>query len=87
MWWPQTIKPGSRAQDIIHVTDLFTTFARLAGAMDFIPTDRVIDGIDQTSLLINGDTHSPMIFPGETHGRRDYIFIYEGPTLESILKQ
>jgi arylsulfatase A-like enzyme len=77
MRWPQTIKPGSRAQDIIHVTDLFTTFARMAGAEDYVPRDRLIDGVDQT----------PMIFPGETHGRRDYIFIYERPTLESIEKQ
>ena len=32
--------------DIIHETDLFTTFANLAGAKKYIPTDRIIDGID-----------------------------------------
>ena len=75
-WWPGTIKPGQLVGDIIHVTDLFTTFARLAGATGNIPTDRVIDGIDQTSLLLNGDTYS----------RRDYAFIYAGPRLGATVK-
>ena len=75
--WKGVLEPGSRAQDIVHVTDLFTTFARLAGAEEHIPTDRLIDGVDQT----------PVLFLGETHGRRDYVFIYEGPTLRSIVKQ
>ena len=75
-WWPGTIKPGQLVGDIIHVTDLFTTFARLAGATGNIPTERVIDGIDQTSLLLNGDTYS----------RRDYAFIYAGPSLGATVK-
>ncbi len=75
--WPGVLEPGSRVQDMIHVTDLFTTFARIAGADEFIPRDRLIDGVDQT----------PMLLLGETKGRRDYVFIYEGPTLRSIVKQ
>ncbi len=75
-WWPGTIESGQLAGDIIHVTDLFTTFARLGGAKQFIPTDRVIDGIDQTALLLNGDTHS----------RRDYVHIYQGHTLAATVK-
>ena len=61
---------------MIHETDLFTTFARLAGATRHIPTDRIIDGIDQTALLLKGDTH----------GRRDYNFIYQGPDLAATVK-
>ncbi len=75
-WWPGVIKPGQLVGDIIHETDVFTTFARLAGASQHIPADRVIDGIDQTALLLNGDTHS----------RRDYVFIYAGPTLGATVK-
>ena len=75
--WPGVLEPGSRVQDIIHVSDLFTTFARIGGANQYIPRDRLIDGVDQTPLLLIG----------ETHGRRDYVFIYEGPTLMSIVKQ
>ena len=75
-WWPGTIDGGQLVGDIAHVTDLFTTFARLGGATEHIPTDRVIDGIDQTSLLLNGDTHS----------RRDYVHIYQGHTLAATVK-
>jgi arylsulfatase len=74
--WPGTIEAGQTVGDIVHVTDLYTTFARLAGATNHIPRDRVIDGIDQTALLLNGDTHS----------RRDYVFIYAGHTLGATVK-
>lgn len=75
-WWPGVIGPGQLVGDIIHEVDLFTTFARLGGATEYIPTDRVIDGIDQTSLLLNGDTYS----------RRDHVFIYAGPNLGATVK-
>lgn len=74
--WPGVIEEGQLVGDIVHVTDLFTTFANLAGATENIPTDRVIDGIDQTALLMNGDTH----------GRRDYVHIYQGHTLAATVK-
>ena len=76
-WWPGMIEEGQLVGDIIHETDLFTTFASLAGATKGIPGDRVIDGIDQTALLLNGDTHS----------RRDYVFIYAGRTWEAPSKE
>lgn len=75
--WPGVIEAGSAAGDIVHVSDLFTTFARIAQATQYIPRDRVIDGIDQTALLLNG----------EHHGRRDYVYIYENEMLRSIVKQ
>ena len=75
-WWPGMIEAGQVQGDMIHITDLFTTFASLGGAMSNIPGDRVIDGIDQTALLLNG----------ETHGRRDYQFTYAGPRLGAIIK-
>jgi len=75
--WPGVIEAGSAAGDIVHVSDLFTTFARVAQAKQYIPRDRVIDGIDQTALLLNG----------EYHGRRDYVYIYENEMLRSIVKQ
>ena len=74
--WPGMIEPEQVAGDMIHETDLFTTFARLAGATKHIPTDRIIDGIDQTALFLKGDTH----------GRRDYNFIYQGPDLAATVK-
>ncbi len=75
-WWPGMIEKGQVVGDMIHITDLFTTFARLGNARSQIPTNRVIDGIDQTSLLLNGDTYS----------RRDYTFTYAGPQLGALVK-
>ena len=74
--WPAAIEAGSTAGDIIHVSDLFTTFAQIAGAMDEVPTDRVIDGLDQSSMLLLGDSH----------GRRDFVHIYEGHVLKAVVK-
>jgi arylsulfatase len=73
-WWPGMIQPNQDPQDIIHVTDLFTTACRIAGIKDKIPDDRVTDGLDQTSLLLNG----------EGYGRRNYIFHYSGPVLGAV---
>ncbi|WP_241481103.1 sulfatase-like hydrolase/transferase [Ruegeria sp. ANG-S4] len=75
--WPGVIEADSAAGDIFHVSDIYTTMARIAGATDFIPRDRVIDGIDQTALLLEG----------EGNGRRDYVYVYEGPVLRSVVKQ
>lgn len=74
--WPAAIEKGGYAEDVMHVSDLFTTFARLGGATSEIPTDRIIDGVDQTGVLLLG----------ETHGRRDYVFVYEGDALRSVVK-
>ena len=75
--WPEIIEAGSRVKDITHVSDLFMTFARLGGGEAGIPRDRIIDGVDQL----------PLWLLGETHGRRDYVFVYEGFVLKSLVKQ
>jgi len=75
--WPGAIEAGSRAGDIVHASDLFTTFARVAEADDYIPRDRVIDGIDQTPLLLQG----------KGNGRRDYVYVYQNELLRAIVKQ
>ncbi len=73
-WWPGMIEPNQDPTDIIHLVDLYTTAARLAGAMDKIPSDRVTDGIDQTALLLLGEGHS----------RRNYIFHYSGGQIGAV---
>ena len=73
-WWPGMIEPNQDPVDILHLTDLFTTAARLGGALDNIPDDRVTDGVDQTALLLLG----------EGHGRRNMIFHYSGGVLGAI---
>ncbi|MBV1916177.1 MAG: sulfatase-like hydrolase/transferase [Pseudomonadales bacterium] len=74
--WPSVIESNQIVGDIVHITDLYTTFANLAGAKKHIPTDRIVDGVDQTALFLNGDTHS----------RRDSVQIYTGDILAATVK-
>ena len=75
-WWPGMIEPNQDPLDLFQITDWFTTIIQLAGGMDEIPTDRVIDGIDQSGLLLLG----------EGKGRRDFIFHYNRDSLEAVRK-
>ena len=75
--WPGVIEPGTIAGDMVFVSDLYTTFARIAGNTADIPRDRIVDGIDQTALFLKGDTH----------GRRDYVHLYEVDQLKATVKQ
>jgi arylsulfatase len=73
-WWPGMIEPGQDPADMIHLVDLYATAARLGGALDEVPDDRVTDGIDQTALLLLGEGHS----------RRNYMFHYSGGQIGAI---
>jgi arylsulfatase len=48
--WPGRIPAGRVSNEIVHGVDTFTTFARIAGAE--VPSDRAIDGVDQTDFLL-----------------------------------
>ncbi|MCW8931473.1 MAG: sulfatase-like hydrolase/transferase [Gammaproteobacteria bacterium] len=74
--WPAAIEANSAASDIVHVSDLYTTLARIGQAKKYIPRDRVIDGLDQTALLLEG----------EKNGRRDYVYVYQGDRLAAVVK-
>jgi arylsulfatase len=43
--WPGHVREGAVSDEIMHVTDWFTTILRAAGTSE--PDDRVIDGVDQ----------------------------------------
>jgi arylsulfatase len=47
--WPGNIKPGSVSNEIVHITDVYTTLAKVGGAK--IPKDRIVDGVDQLDFL------------------------------------
>ncbi|MEI6035355.1 MAG: arylsulfatase [Verrucomicrobiae bacterium] len=47
--WPGRIPAGGVSNELVHQIDTFTTLAKIAGAR--IPTDRAIDGVDQTDFL------------------------------------
>lgn len=47
--WPGKVPEGTTSNEMVHVTDLFTTLLAMAGAET--PSDRPIDGINQTKFL------------------------------------
>ena len=69
--WPGNIEAGSRHNEIMHITDLFPTLARIAGAD--VPDDRIIDGIDQFELLTGASDQSA----------REGFPVYNGDTLQA----
>lgn len=73
-YWPGMIEAGQDPIDMLHVTDLYTTAARIAGAKKRIKSDRVTDGIDQTALLLNG----------EDSGRRFSMIHYSGSQIGAV---
>jgi arylsulfatase len=48
--WPGKIPAGGASNEIVHVTDLYPTLARIAGAR--LPADRPLDGVDQLDFLL-----------------------------------
>jgi len=48
--WPGRIAADRVSNEIVHVTDLFTTLAGVADAV--VPQDRPIDGVDQLPFLL-----------------------------------
>ena len=57
-YWHGMIKPGRESDELFDLMDLFNTSLALAGAIDKMPTDRYIDGIDQISFLLVDAGHS-----------------------------
>lgn len=54
--WPGHINAGRVSNDIVHVTDIFSTLAAAAGAS--VPTDRPIDGVNQMPFLLGAQVTS-----------------------------
>ena len=48
--WPGRVPAGAVTDEIVHVTDLYPTLARVVGAR--APTDRPIDGVDQLDFFL-----------------------------------
>ena len=59
--WPGRIAAGRVSNEIVHVTDLYTTLAAVAGAA--VPTDRPIDGVNQLPFLTGAAPSAREGFP------------------------
>ncbi len=72
--WPGHVPAGRTTDAITSTLDVLPTFAALAGAIDRVPKDRVIDGVNQQALLL-----------GESiQGARDGFLYFEGDELQAV---
>lgn len=67
--WPGKVKPGTRSYAMFSIMDFLPTFATLIGSK--LPTDRPIDGVDQTDVL----------FGKSKTGHRDSLLTFIGGDL------
>ncbi|MGH6932483.1 MAG: sulfatase-like hydrolase/transferase, partial [Dongiaceae bacterium] len=58
--WPEKIPAGRVSNEMVHVTDIFTTLAKFGGAD--IPTDRAIDGVDESAFFLGKSEKSTREF-------------------------
>ncbi len=70
--WPGRIPAGGVSNEIVHEMDLFTTFASIVGGK--VPTDRAIDGVDQSDFL----------FGKQEKSNRDGFVIYVGDEIYGV---
>jgi arylsulfatase len=54
--WPGKIPPGQVSNEIVHMVDVLPTVAKITGAK--VPTDRIIDGVDQFNFLAGKQENS-----------------------------
>ena len=60
MRWPGKVPAGRVNNEMMHEVDLFTTLGHIVGSE--IPTDRVIDGVDQSDFLLGKSEKSARDF-------------------------
>ena len=72
--WPDQIEGGRVSDGIVAALDWLPTLAHLTGEQERIPTDRPIDGIDQSALLLGSQENS----------NREHILYYIGNDLFAV---
>lgn len=70
--WPGVIPAGVVNNEIMHVTDLYTTIAAVVGAE--VPDDRAVDGVNQLDFLSGKAAQSA----------RDHVLVYVGKDLSAV---
>ncbi len=72
--WPGKVPAGRESAAIVSTLDVLPTFAALAGATEAVPSDRIIDGVDQRDLWLGRNEK----------GARDRFLYYDGAELQAI---
>ena len=70
--WPGKVPTGAVSNEIVHEMDLFPTLARVSGGA--VPTDRVIDGVDQTDFF----------FGKQGKSNREGLVVYVGKDIYGV---
>ena len=70
--WPGKVKPGTTSNAMVSIMDFFPTFARLIDSK--VPTDRPIDGVDQTDVLLGNSAT----------GNRDSLLTFIGADMVAV---
>ncbi len=70
--WPGRVKPNTTSYAMFSIMDFLPTFAAILGAK--LPTDRPIDGVDQTAVL----------FGKSEEGARESLLTFAGPDLLAV---
>jgi arylsulfatase len=55
--WPDRIR-SRKSDEMVHVVDWFPTLMNLIDHKDGVPTDRVLDGVDQSAFITGVQEHS-----------------------------
>jgi arylsulfatase len=67
--WPGKVKPNTTSYAMFSIMDFLPTFGRIIGGT--VPTDRAIDGVDQSAVLLGNSTA----------GRRESLLSFIGADL------
>lgn len=70
--WPGKIPAGEESNEIVHVTDWFTTLLTMAGLE--VPDDREIDGVDQ----------SPFFYGEQEESNREGFIFWNGERMYGV---
>ncbi len=73
--WPGMVEAGGTSDGLFSFSDLLPTALALGGAEDRVPTDRFVDGVDQTSFLLA---------PGDGRSNRKHQYYWLGQLLSAI---
>lgn len=73
-YWKGMIEPGQETNELIDITDIYMTTARMAGVQNKLPNNLYFDGIDQTAFILAENGRS----------RRQIEFLWSGTNLCAV---
>jgi arylsulfatase A-like enzyme len=72
--WPGKVPSGVVSDEIVSALDWFPTVASMSGVPELVPTDRPIDGVDQSAFLMGQAEKSA----------REYVVAYQGEKVWAV---